>query len=248
MSLNDHIIYGQVFLNQKYEPYIIHPKNPAETELINTKCIKLYIDRAERIAPIQRVLIFENLRGIFLEEYGLAKNKSKLIELEKIKIEKIKEKNRTGRFPYLFQEKHFDKAFNDFYVNNVVPDLSVKVYEMEELIVINNGYVIAQYSLFLDSLLKKPNLAKVVELTHMQQILILDYLGIGKELSNVKRGEAYSAIIRRPIDNTRQLFSRIRQGKNRNNLEVLLKFFNEYGFKDQAQLVEKELSNRKVHK
>jgi hypothetical protein len=105
------IVYSEI------EPFIIHPNNPKETELINTQCIELYIDRAERITLKKRVLIFENLREVFLEKFGSAKNRLKLVEVEKANIEKLKEENQQNRFPFLFQERFFKEAFNDFYIN-----------------------------------------------------------------------------------------------------------------------------------
>jgi hypothetical protein len=165
-----------------------------------------------------------------------------MIEVEKASIEKIKEENRQGRYPYLFQYKLFDKVFNDFYINSIIPDLSGKVYEMEELIVINNGYVLAQYSLWLDELLKKPYLAKGQELTHIQQMLILDYLDVGKQIKNdTKKAEIYAQLIRRDAETTRQYFSELGYWKNIKNLSTILEYFKKAGFAKQIKLVEEEL-------
>jgi hypothetical protein len=231
------------------EPFIIHPENKKETELINIKCIELYIDRAERISPKKRVLIFDNLREDFLEKYKSEKNKSKLIEIEKANNEKIKEENQQNRFPFLFQERLFNKAFNDFYINNNIPDLSDKVYEIEELISINNGYVLAQYSFCIDELLKKPYLAKGLELTHIQQMLILDYLDIGKHIKNdTKKADIYAPLIRRDWETTRQYFYELEYGKNMKNLDTILEYFEKGGFSNQVELVKKDIDRAKKRK
>jgi hypothetical protein len=226
---------------QDIKPFLIDPINKNETELINKKCLALYIDRAERISPKKRVLIFENLCDAFLEKYDSALNKPQFIEVEKTIIEKIKAENRIAHFPYVSQEKLFDKAFNDFYINKIAPDWSKIVFEMEQIIVINNGYVLAQYSLFIDDILKNPKQIKHEEFTLAQQMLILEYLEVGKNLNNKKRAEAFSAIIRRSVENIRQQFSKLQQEKSKKNLEFLLKYFNDFEFKDEAQKVEKDL-------
>lgn len=229
-------------VHSEIEPFIIHPKNPKDVEIINTKCIEQYIDIAERISPIKKIQIFDNLKEVFLEKYGYSKNQSKLIEVEKSIIERIKEENRQKRFPYLFQDKHFDKAFNDFYINNNTPDLSIKVYEMDELIVINNGYVLAQYSLWLDELLKKPHIAKRGELTHIQQMLILDYLGFGENMtSNYLKADLFAPLIRRDSKTTRQYFSKLNQEKNNRNLNIILEYFENAGLLDRVQLIKKDI-------
>jgi len=233
------IVYSEI------EPFIIHPKNPRETELINAKCIELYIDRAERISPKKRVLILENLREVFLEKYKSAKNRLKLIAVEKVNIEKIKEENKQNRFPFLFQERLFDKAFNDFYINNIIPNLSDKVNEIEELISINNGYILAQYSLWIDELLKKPYLAKGQELTHIQQMLILDYLDIGKDIqNNNKKADIYASLIRRDWETTRQYFSKLNSERTPQNLNIILEYFKKAGLSEKMKLVQKELDRK----
>ena len=59
--------------------------------------------------------------------------------------------------------------------------------------------------------------------SHITQMLILEYLEIcDPKLSNKQKANIYSPIIRRDKEKTRQLLSRINEGKNLKNLKIIL--------------------------
>jgi hypothetical protein len=100
----------------------------------------------------------------------------------------------------------------------------------------------------LESLNTKVKKPKEKKLTHIQQIMILEYLGIGKQLDdNTKKAEIFSELIGRDLETTRQYLSYINKGEVRidKNLNPVLAFFKKAGLSDMVELVEKELSSKK---
>lgn len=80
------------------------------------------------------------------------------------------------------------------------------------------------------------------ELTHVQQMLILDYLEIGKNITNnSKKADIYAPLIRRDWETTRQYFSRLYGEKTSKNLKIILNYFEKGGFSKQVELVKKDI-------
>ncbi|MCJ7448968.1 MAG: hypothetical protein MUO72_14885 [Bacteroidales bacterium] len=90
---------------------------------------------------------------------------------------------------------------------------------------------------------------KKEQLSHVVQMLILDYLGIGKHArSNIKRAEIYAPIIGRDLETTRQYISELYYWKNIKNLSIILKYFEKAGFSDQVELVKSDIDRIKKKK
>ena len=85
--------------------------------------------------------------------------------------------------------------------------------------------------------------------SHIVQMLILDYLGIGKNVKSiVKKAEIYAPIIRRDFETTRQYFSELEYGKNIKNLSIVLEYFEKAGLSDQVELVKNDVDRIKKRK
>lgn len=87
--------------------------------------------------------------------------------------------------------------------------------------------------------------SKKSNISHDVQILILHYLGIGKELTNVHRAKLFAPIMNRNEDVTRQKLSSIETFKTEKNLYFLLKYFESVGFEAQLGTIKKELEKKK---
>jgi hypothetical protein len=83
------------------------------------------------------------------------------------------------------------------------------------------------------------------QFSHLVQILILDYLEIGKEFDSSKRADIYAPIIARDWETTRQYFSKIYEAKNKRNLEIILDYFEKIGFSRQVEMVKKDIDKLK---
>ena len=79
--------------------------------------------------------------------------------------------------------------------------------------------------------------------THVEQILILDYLGIGKNINtDTQKAKLYGPIIKRDIETTRQKLSSLGYYKNdKESLRKIKKVFENAGLKDYALLVQKDI-------
>ncbi len=93
----------------------------------------------------------------------------------------------------------------------------------------------------LSEIKKEKEKSKKEKVTHDQQILILHYLGIGKEFDNTKKAKLYAPIMNRPEEGTRQKFSSIETFKTEKNLHFLLNYFEELGFRDLISTIKEEL-------
>jgi hypothetical protein len=83
---------------------------------------------------------------------------------------------------------------------------------------------------------------KEEKFSHAVQILILDYLGIGKNINkSTLKAEIYAPLIRRDIETTRQLLSGINEYKNIKNLEIIVEYFTKAGYSDLIELIEKDI-------
>jgi NADH:ubiquinone oxidoreductase subunit C len=81
------------------------------------------------------------------------------------------------------------------------------------------------------------------QFSHLVQMLILDYLELGKGIDNYgKKADIYAPIIGRDWETTRQYFSKLYDAKNQKNLEIILDYFKKGGFTKQVQLVKKDIN------
>ena len=97
----------------------------------------------------------------------------------------------------------------------------------------------------LSEIKKEKEKSRKDNVSHNVQILILHYLGIGKEFKETKKAKIYASIINRNEDVTRQKFSSIEKFKTEKNLEFLLKYFGAIDFEEQISTVKKELVKKK---
>jgi len=85
--------------------------------------------------------------------------------------------------------------------------------------------------------------------SHGLQLLILEYLGIGKHLkTNVAKAKFFAPIIRRDIKTTEQYLTRLKTFHNENNLEFIIDFFNKAGLTELAQVAKDDLYSFKKRK
>jgi hypothetical protein len=89
----------------------------------------------------------------------------------------------------------------------------------------------------------KEQTEKEEKYSHFVQMLILDYLGVGKNLkTNIDRAKIYAPLIRRDLKTTIQYFSDLHANKNEKNLTLIIDFFNKAGFPDLAQKAQDDLN------
>jgi hypothetical protein len=94
--------------------------------------------------------------------------------------------------------------------------------------------------------LKEHKKEKKDQYSHIVQMLILDYLGVGKHIeNNYQKAEIYAQIIRRDLETTRQYLSKLNGEKNDKNLKTILDFFDRGGFSVQVELVKKDIDRLK---
>jgi hypothetical protein len=82
--------------------------------------------------------------------------------------------------------------------------------------------------------------------SHGIQLLILDYLSIGKQLNtNVEKAKLYAPFIRRDLKTTEQYLTRLNDFKNEKNLELIIDFFSKAGFPALVQEAKDDLDRLK---
>ncbi len=225
--------------------FMIEPKKKNEIEEINKKVLEQIEYRRGGNRKKRTVFNFEEMKEDFLELLEKSQNKSALIEREKERIKVIREEQCVSKPPAYAQGNFFTTCFDNYFINNEVPDYSKMTHEYQNLVAMNNGFVIAKYLMFLNELLEKPITTKKEEPTHILQMMILHYLGIGKGIeNNTQKAEFYSTIIRRDVNKTRQMFSNFSDGETEKNFNFLIDFFTKYGFKKEAQLVKYDLNKK----
>ena len=97
--------------------------------------------------------------------------------------------------------------------------------------------------------LKEAKKEKKDQFPHIVQMLILDYLGVGKHIeSNYKKAEIYAPLIRRDLETTRQYFSKLNSEKTLKNLSLILGYFEKGGFPDQVKQVNNDIDRIKKRK
>jgi hypothetical protein len=96
----------------------------------------------------------------------------------------------------------------------------------------------------LDELLEAKKVKKD-KFSQIVQMLILDYLGIAKNIEdNTKRAEIFAPLIRRDVETTRQYFSKLNNERTPQNLKIVLDYFEKAGLTDKMKLVQKELDGK----
>lgn len=210
---------------------------------INEMLLEHYIER-DIISKKKIVFDYELMKDSFLQKYDKTLNQREFLEYE-IKAVERRVNEKEGCFKSMIHSgiMYYEKGYSEFYFDNKKPDLE-REYEIENLISLMNGYTLAQYHIFLKEYLNKP-VAKD-KFTHIQQIWILEYLGIGKDIkTNTKKAEIYAPILRRDEETTRQLFSKINSEKNAENLNEIFNYFDKNGFTEQSQSVKKDIDKIK---
>jgi len=97
--------------------------------------------------------------------------------------------------------------------------------------------------------LKEAKKEKKNQFSHTVQMLILDYLEIGKHIQNNNiKADIYAPLIGRDWETTRQYFSKLNSEKNSKNLQIILDYFEKGGFPDQVELVKKDIDRIKNKK
>lgn len=85
--------------------------------------------------------------------------------------------------------------------------------------------------------------------SHYVQMLILDYLGIGKKLkTNVEKAKLYAPLLRRDLKTTEQYFSELKSFKNEKNLLIIIDFFDKAELPTLVQEVKDDLDRLKKRK
>jgi len=85
--------------------------------------------------------------------------------------------------------------------------------------------------------------------SHYVQLLILDYLSIGKRLkTNVEKAKLYAPLIRRDFKTTEQYLSTLNAFKNEKNLLLIIDFFDKAGFPTLVQEAKDDLDRLKKKK
>lgn len=123
------------------------------------------------------------------------------------------------------------------------PKIAREYYEREQEAIIDKIKKETRDEVF-SEIAESKKQSRQENITHDLQILILDYLGIGKELTNVKKSKLFAAIINRNEDVTRQKLSSLETFKNKRNLKFLLKYFESIGFEEQIGAIKKELEKK----
>jgi len=216
----------------------IKSESKEEQVKINEMLLEHYVER-DIISKKKIVFDFELMKDSFLMKYDEISNKREFLKHEIQAVEQ-RVNQKEGCFKEMMYSgiMNYEKGYSEFYFDNKKPDLK-REYEIENLISLMNGYMLAQYQKFLNELLNKP-VAKD-KFTHVQQIRILEYLGIAEHIViSSKKAEIYAPIIRRDVETTRQLLTKINFKRTKENFNEIISFFEKNGYKEQAQKVKKE--------
>lgn len=228
----------------------IMPRNSAETEKINNRLHKNYVLRygdGNNESPDVK-------KEKFIDAIDSAKNKEILIEYElkniddhiaRLKHPTVGNKHLGIYTPY-YKGELFFIGYEQYLMDGKEFDWSEKLYPPISIIEISLGVKWAQYREFVKYYLapKKTEKKKAFSFSHDQQIFILDYLCVYKNLDNVKKGKLYGPLINRDSETTRQRLSSIETRKTIENLNPILSYFTELGLEDQMQLVQKDIDRK----
>lgn len=222
--------------------FIITPKTPQETEDVNQYLIDFISEKTPNA-----LLNIDSLTNDFNSRLNSVENKAKFImqELEHVKSKAKKPIPKIGLKAFSTSIENFNsyycQSYENYLLNNKGLDLKEKVYHPSILIKELNGQTWAEYELYLTEVLNPSKDKEVKKYTHIERMLILDYLGIGKDLNNTKRALLFEAITGKDKETTRQNFSELEKSKKKANLKRIMSLFEEIGFKTQAKQVEKEM-------
>lgn len=231
---------------EEYKVFQIYPENQLEIEKLNTMSLNQYKERFRMFTPARKILEFEELKSNFYKELEESTNKKNYIEYEIKKIENIV-------FEKEISKDEFEKELNGFflfgykkyYLNNIPPDLQKGIHSIENLLEWYNGYVIAQYHLFLNVKLKKP--VEKNQFSHVVQMIILEYLGIGENTKiDRERAEIYAPLINRDVETTRVYFYKLGQEKSIYNLKIVRDYFEKAGLTDKMNRVQEDIESEKA--
>jgi len=100
-----------------------------------------------------------------------------------------------------------------------------------------------------EQLTANQQIIKEEKYSHYVQLLILDYLSIGKRLkTNVEKAKLYAPLIRRDFKTTEQYLSTLKAFKNEKNLLLIIDFFDKAGFPTLVQEAKDDLDSLKKKK
>lgn len=223
----------------RFKDFDIVPKNGEEIKTLNLKCLDLTIKsrKKSKDRPIDSDVLIKNYQRDIIE----VKNKEAFKEstLEWINSIITEKKN-----PQLTIEEerneHFLKAYEDYLYYNIEPNYAEEIIDFDEAYEINNGFELAKYHEYV----VKGKLHKSLKISQDFQILLLDYLGIGKDIDDSnRRAKLYAQITNRSEETTKRLLTNLNEAKSLENLTSLRKLFTEIELPEQLQIVEKDLEN-----
>lgn len=229
------------------QDFWIEPTNEDDFEYINTRNLNSLKQGLELVQGKNAVISFEELEQDFLTKIETVKNKEPFIEEEITKLDKIFKKKEIELTQNPFSRSGFFIAtYRKYYINDIEPVWNKKIYETRNLLESDRGLTTAKYKEFLEDYSKqlKTGIPKTPKYTHDQQILMLHYLGLYKDLDNIKKGILFGGIMNRDAETTRQRFSSLETKKTLKNLNLILSYFTELGFTDQIQIVEKDIISK----
>ncbi len=241
--------FEQIESDDWISPFVIVPKTAQETEEINNYLIDMIKEKKPNV-----FLNIDNLINEFNHRLNPVDNKIKFVteEIQRVKSKAEKPNSITGIknifAPVQIKESYCCQSYENYLFYNIGLDLKEKVYHPSILIKELNGQTWAEYELYLTDKLNPSKEQTLKEFTHIEQMLILDYMGIGKNLNNTKRALLFQAITGRDKETTRQYFSELEKSKKRANLKEIKSLFEKIGYESFAKQVEKEIIKHQVKK
>jgi len=241
--------FEQIESNNWLSSFVIVPKTAQETEEINNYLIDMITENKPNV-----FLNIDNLINDFNYRLNPVANKIKFVteEIQRVKSKAEKSSSTNGIknifAPVQIKESYYCQSYENYLFYNKEVDLKEKVYHPSILIKELNGQTWAEYELYLAGKLNPSKEQTIKEFTHIEQMLIFDYMGIGKDLNNTKRALLFQAITGKDKETTRQHFSELEKSKKRANLEEIKSLFEKIGYKSYAKQVEKEIIKHQMKK
>jgi hypothetical protein len=228
------------------QDFWIRTNNENEVEFINSRNLNKFKERIQPFQGKNGFPDFEQRKQAFLIAIEKVPNKDSYINDELRKLDHlINEKEKGNNQANMFQSRFFTGTYIRYMETGIPPVWNNSINETGNLVEAEKGLIIARYKQFLEEYKspKKPETKKTY--THAVQILILDYLDFYKSLDNAKKAKLYSPVINRDAETTRQMFSNLNDYKTTKNLDLILSYFTELGFKEQIQMVNKDIDRLK---
>jgi hypothetical protein len=156
-SNNLNIAYYQWshFDYNEIKDFFINSKNKHEIDEINRKTLKMAESYLNLRQQRQIVLNFEEIKDVFLKKYENSANKSASIEIEKVRINDIRKSECDNKPPSNAQSSFFNHAYEEYFNNKKTPQYNNQIFEYQNLVAMNNGYVIAKFMKYLDKLIEE---------------------------------------------------------------------------------------------